>query len=135
MMIHFNLLLCDSAQVYDGKLSLLGAGWSWIRSGTPYAVAAIVDVPWDKTNSKLKGTFLLVNEDGRTVAPDGTNPMKVEVEFEVGRPVGLKPGSSQRVPLFIQVIPMDLSYAQPGRYSWRLEIDGEGESVNFDFVN
>lgn len=134
-MFNINLMLCDSAQVYDGKLSMLGAGWSWIRSGTPYAVAAIVDVPWDKTNSKLNGTFLLVNEDGHSVAPDGTNPLRVEVEFEVGRPAGMKPGSSQRIPIFIQVIPMDLSYAQPGRYSWRLEIDGEVESVNFDFVH
>lgn len=128
-----DLLLCDSAQIYDGKLSLLGAGWWWIRPGIPYSVAAIVDVPWDKTNQKLEGVFDLVDEDGHSVAPDGVNPLKIQVEFEVGRPAGMKAGTSQRVPLFIQVMPMDPSYAEFGRYTWRLDVDGHVESVSFEF--
>ena len=132
-MENINLFLCDSAQIYDGKLSALGIGWWWIRPGIPYGVAALVEVPWDKTNNQLTGVFELVDEDGRVVAPDGVNPLKIEVAFEVGRPAGMKPGTSQRVPLFIQVMPMDLSYAEFGRYTWRLYIDGHTESVSFEF--
>lgn len=128
-----NLFLCDSAQIYDGKLSMLGAGWWWIRPGIPYAVAALVEVPWDKTNNQLKAVFELVDEDGHPLVPDGTNPLRTEVGFEVGRPAGMKAGTSQRVPLFIQVMPMDLSYAQFGRYTWRLDVDGQSESVSFEF--
>lgn len=132
-MFKINLILCDSAQIYDGKLSMLGGGWWWIRPGVPYSVAAIVDVPWDKTNTRLKGSFSLVDEDGHSVVPDGTNPLQFEIEFEVGRPAGIKVGSSQRVPLSIQVMPMDPSYAKPGRYSWQLEVEGELAAVSFDF--
>lgn len=133
-MLEIKLILCDSAQIYDGKLSMLGAGWWWIRPGIPYSVAALVEVPWDKTNTKLKGVFDLVDEDGQALSPDGTNPLRLEVEFEVGRPAGMKSGSSQRVPLFVSVFPMDVKYAKPGRYSWRLEVEHQSSSVSFDFV-
>lgn len=133
-MNNVNLFLCDSAQVYDGKLSVLGAGWTWIRAGIPYTVAAIVEIPWDMTNTKVKGKFSLVNEDGVSVNPDGINPLQIEVEMEVGRPAGMKPGTSQRIPLFINVMPMDQNYAALGRYTWNLEIVGEISSVAFDFM-
>lgn len=130
---NISLFLCDSAQIYDGKLSALGIGWWWIRPGIPYGVAALVEVPWDKTNNELTGIFELVDEDGHAVAPDGENPLRIDVRFEVGRPAGLKAGTSQRVPLFIQVMPMDSSYASFARYTWRLEVDGLSESVSFEF--
>ena len=44
-----------------------------------------------------------------------------DVEFEVGRPAGLKPGTPIDFPLAFNLGPLPL---EPGRYEWRLSIDG-----------
>jgi hypothetical protein len=119
-MINANLILCDAAQAYEGKLSILGGGWIWIKVGVPFGIGIIVDVPWDKANTKLPTKLELFDEDGNPVCPDGTNPLVIFVELEVGRPVGQLPGSNQRVPLAFNFQPL---IEKPGRYEWRLSID------------
>ena len=42
-------------------------------------------------------------------------------EFEVGRPPGLKPGTPLDFPVAVNSTPLPL---EPGRYEWRLTIDG-----------
>ena len=45
------MLLCDSAQVADGKLYILGGGWSFVGPDpAPMALAIKVDVPWTEGN-------------------------------------------------------------------------------------
>jgi hypothetical protein len=47
------MLLCDFAQVAEGKLNIIGAGWSQTNAQTSVSAVAIkVDVPWDLTNKK-----------------------------------------------------------------------------------
>jgi hypothetical protein len=53
-MLNNVMILCDSAQVYEGKLSILGGGWDRILFGSPFAVAAIVEIPWDRTGELLQ---------------------------------------------------------------------------------
>ena len=43
-------------------------------------------------------------------------------EFEVGRPRGLKPGTPLDFPVAVNSTPLPL---EPGRYEWRLTIDGD----------
>lgn len=122
------LLLSDAAQVDGhGKVHLLGGGWS--VTSTPlggFSVVLLIAVGWNETNQPHVAVLRLEDADGRVVAfegPDGTSTaVRQEHPFEVGRPSGLPEGSSVDVPVVVNFGPgMPLP---PGRYLWRVEIDG-----------
>lgn len=125
--MHAHVLLADFAQAdSSGKVNALGLGWSITTSPTPnHAVVVILRVGWDETNVKHTLNLRLLTEDGSDAVevptPFGSQPLMVEVEFEVGRPPGLAHGSSIHHSLAINVGPgLPLT---PGRYEWRLEIN------------
>lgn len=72
--------------------------------------------------TKHKLLLELLDADGNAVAPDGDNPVRIESEIEVGRPVGVKPGTSLPIPFAINFGPIPL--APGGQYVWQLSIDG-----------
>jgi len=121
------LLLADSAQAVDGKLYVLGGGWSIIGpEPSPIAIAMKIEVPWDQANRRHLWQLELLDADGNPVSatgPEGdAEPIEISGEFEVGRPPGLKPGTPLDLPLAITMSPLPLP---PGaRYVWRLSIDG-----------
>ncbi len=127
------MLLADYAQVADGKLTVVGGGWS--RTGPeamPFGIALLVHVPWDQANRKHTMRLELVDTDGAPVLVETTEegvetPVVFfdDLEFEVGRPAGVKPGTPLDLPLAINSGPMAL---EPGRYEWRLSIDGESDA-------
>ena len=49
------MMLADSAQVSEGKLFILGGGWSVTGPPAPSAIALHVEVPWDQTNRASSG--------------------------------------------------------------------------------
>jgi hypothetical protein len=123
------LMLADSAQVADGKLYILGGGWSITGPPAPSAIVLLVEVPWDQTNRRLEWRLELVDSDGYPVmTPDGEggeNPIMMGGEFEVGRPPGTPHGAPIGLPLALNLSPLPL---QPGsRYEWRFTIDGESQ--------
>src|SRR4249920_3888109 len=98
--MHATMLLCDHAEAVSGKLYLLGAGWNVLfTSGAPanIALAVLIEVPWDQTNQRHQMRAELLTSDGHRVEIDG-QPVVVEGEFELGRPAGVKPGSSLNAP-------------------------------------
>lgn len=115
------MLLCDAAQTAEGKLYVLGAGWSNMPANTPtnMSLAIKLSVPWNMANELIRVRASLVDADEQVV-DFGVGPVVLETEFEVGRPPGMKRGS-----------PLDVSMAfnfpgvrlMPGDYAWRLEID------------
>jgi hypothetical protein len=118
-------MLADNAQAVGGKLYILGAGWNWTVPGMPGAVAGIVTVPWNETNRKHVLTFNLVDDSGSAVrvpTPQGTQePLTIRTEFEVGRPPGVRPGSSFSHPIAINYLALPL---QAGRsYEWRWSVN------------
>jgi hypothetical protein len=120
------MMLCDHAQVAEGKLYISGGGWSVTGPGpAPSAVALKIDVPWDRTNRRVSMLLRLLDEDGQPVTQEGrTGPEPVQFggEFEVGRPPGLKAGAPIDVPLAMNVPPLQLA---PGRrFTWELQLDG-----------
>ena len=121
------MLLCDAAQVADGKLFVLGGGWS-ITGPTmgPSAIALKLEVPWDQTNVQHHWELYLVDADGRPLTvqtDDGQQAIEVRGDFEVGRPPGLPMGSPLDVPIAVNLPPLPV---EPGeRYEWRLTVDGE----------
>jgi hypothetical protein len=123
------LLLCDHAQEVNGKLYVLGGGWSIYR-GSPVtmALAVKISVPWDAANVPHAFSARLVTEDGGDpplVGPDGVAapaPINFEGRFEAGRPPGLPPGSDLDAPFTVNLAGLPLP---PGRYEWQVAIDGE----------
>ena len=119
------MLLADAVQAVNGKLYVLGGGWSVTGpEPAPSALAIKIDVPWDEANRKHRFKLALVDEDGRGVTVPGTQaPVEVAGEFEAGRPAGLRPGTSLDVVLAINIGPLLL---EPGaRYVWRCWVDDQ----------
>ncbi len=122
------MLLADAAQAVDGKLYVLGGGWSICGPDpVPMALAIKLEIPWDQSNVRHTWRLTLVDSDGAPFmapGPDGEEqPLAIEAQFEVGRPPGVRPGTPMDLPLAINFGPLPL---EPGtRYEWRMEIDGE----------
>jgi hypothetical protein len=121
------MLLADAAQAVDNKLYVLGGGWSITGPGpSPFAIALKLEVPWDQTNRKHQWTLELVTADGQPVVlptPDGEQALQIGGEFEVGRPVGMAPGTPIDIALAINSGPIPIPPG--GRYVWRLTVDGD----------
>ena len=116
-------MLADSAQAIDNKLYILGGGWSITGPDpTPTAIALHLSVPWTETNEKHKIVLELLDPDGDAIRM-GPEPLRIETDFEMGRPPGIKPGTPLELALALNLAPLPL---EPGkRYEWRLLIDGD----------
>ena len=102
------MLLADFAQVADGKLTVVGGGWSLTGpEPAPFGIAILVHVPWDQANRRHLLRLELLDADGEQVlvtTDDGDEAPIVffdDIEFEVGRPAGIKPGTPLELPLAI----------------------------------
>ncbi|HUZ43489.1 MAG TPA: hypothetical protein VMU63_03730 [Acidimicrobiales bacterium] len=122
------MILCDSAQVADGKLYILGGGWSLTGPDpAPSAIAMKLEIDWNEADSPHHWELYLEDADGHPVlvpGPEGVTPIEVRGDFQVGRPPGLAPGSPIDLPLAVSVGPLPLEAGT--RYAWRLVMDGEG---------
>ena len=95
------MLLADAAQAVEGKLYVLGGGWSITGPDpTPSAIAVYIQVPWDRTNVEHAFRFDLVDSDGDSVELETETgveePITIEGSFEVGRPAGGEAGHLDR---------------------------------------
>ena len=117
------LLLCDYADALNGKLYIAGGGWNRIIKVAPISVsiAVMIDVPWQAANERHSLLVTLQTEDGERVRSPEGNEVKIEGEFETGRPAGTKPGSPLRAPLALRLEGLDLPR---GGYAFVLDIDG-----------
>jgi len=125
------LLLSDWAEVLNGKLYIMGGGWSRVIAGFPLTigVAIMIRVPWTGANQQHRLKFVVTTADGQPLmgpTPEGEKPVMAEGAFEVGRPPGLSPGSDIDAPMAFKLGPLVLS---PGRYDCELEIDGSIEAT------
>lgn len=120
------LLLCDYAQVMGGKLTVVGAGWTFTSPVTTHAVGVLVDVPWDQANMRMAWSLELRDADGAPVlqdGPDGAVPVGAGGQLEVGRPAGLPPGAA--IPVCM-AIPVHGVVLRPStRYVWQFAVDGQ----------
>lgn len=92
------------------------------------AVVVFIKVPWDQTNEKHTLRLELLDGDGKAVAvpgPVGDQPLKLEGDFEAGRPPGIERGTAMDMALAFQ-LPPGLPLPS-GRYEWILSIDEESQ--------
>ncbi len=125
------MLLADAAQEVGGKLYILGGGWSQTGPNpSPFAIAIKLEIPWDRANHPYKLRLDLLDADGEPAqAPLGPEeemqPIRIDMDFETGRPPGLPPGTPLDGALAINFSPLPL---EPGRrYQWRLTVDGRDD--------
>jgi hypothetical protein len=122
-LMEVTLLLSDFAEAINGKLYVMGGGWNVLFApGEPVSmsVAAVIAVPWDQTNRPHQLSLDLLTEDGAPVEIEG-QAISVSGEFELGRPPGIKPGSSLNAPFVWTFAGLTL---EAGGYEWKLGIDG-----------
>lgn len=123
------IMLADSAQAINGKLYILGGGWSITGPmPSPSAVVVQISVPWNETNRKHNIKLELLDSDYHPVSvpsPAGQSPLIIGGEFEVGRPPGLIQGTPIEVPLAFNIGPIPLPPAS--RFVWKLSIDGKAD--------
>jgi hypothetical protein len=131
------MILADYAQVADGKLTIVGGGWSVTGPlPTPFAIALLFEVPWDQANVKHRFRLDLVDSDGHMVfmpaAEESEDPVALEGEFETGRPRAHTPGTTLSVPIAFNLPGPPIPPG--GRYEWRLTVNGESdENWNLPF--
>lgn len=116
------MLLCDAAQSHNGKLYILGGGWTQIPATNPLppmALAVQLAIPWDQANERMALEAALVDEDGETIDL-GSGPVVARTEIEVGRPPGMRPGTPLSSPLVMNFGGLRL---EPGGYVWELRVD------------
>jgi hypothetical protein len=122
--VQATVLLCDYAEAVNGKLYVMGGGWNVaFAADQPMnaALAMLVIVPWDRTNQKHELRVELVDGDGNVVDVQGRE-VRFTGEFELGRPPGIKPGTSLNAPFAWNLQGLQLPL---GSYEWKLWIDGE----------
>jgi hypothetical protein len=134
--MNVTMLIADSAQVADGKLYILGGGWSVTGpEPVPSAVAIKVAVDWHEFNSPHHWELILEDADGKLVqfeTPEGTQTIEVRGDFSTTTPDDVPQGTPVDVPIAVNFGPIPLAPAS--RFTWRLVIDGEslpGASVSF----
>ncbi|MGA2469565.1 MAG: hypothetical protein ABSG64_02610 [Solirubrobacteraceae bacterium] len=118
------LVLCDAVQESGGKLSMLGGGWTHaLTADVPFnlGLGLIIAVPWDRTNEQHTVRAVLLTEDGDPVSVNGT-AIENGGGFELGRPPGLKRGTTLNAVLAMQFNGLQLP---AGGYVWEVLINDE----------
>ena len=124
------LLLADYAVVAEGKLTIVGGGWTVTGPGpAPFAIALKLEVPWHVALDDHALRLDLLDADGQPVlgpSPTGVSPIVIEGGIEANAaeiPADVKPSTPIDVMLAFNLPPIPLP---PGaRFEWRLTIDGK----------
>jgi hypothetical protein len=118
------VLLCDYAEAVNGKLYVMGGGWNVAFSGGQpinASLAILVVCPWDQTNRRHELRVELLTADGDVVTVQ-EREVAFSAEFELGRPPGIKAGTSLNAPFAWNLQGLALEI---GDYEWKLTIDGD----------
>lgn len=121
------MILADVARVSEGKLDVLGGGWTVCGPDpTPMAIGLLVEVPWVQVGQDHQLDLrLLDDQDQEVLNPEGNPLVRVDGNFEAPRPPGVLLGVPEILPAVLPIPPLPL---EPGRrYRWRLSINGHTE--------
>jgi hypothetical protein len=118
------IFLADAAEEINGKLYVLGGGWSRVHRGRDTFTVVVVGqvfVPWNQANRQLPIRLELLDGDGNPARVQET-VIGTEGLLEVGRPPGVLEGSDLEVPIVIKFESLPIPF---GRYKFVLSVAGE----------
>jgi hypothetical protein len=123
--MELQVILCDVTRVSEGKLDLLGAGWTAIRGGqVQFGIGIIATVPWSELDVEHTVEFVLADDKGAVVtSPNGDPLLRGEFKFKGQKPVGVLLGAPAVVPIPINLT-MELPYGK--RMKVVVTADGHG---------
>ncbi len=134
--MNVTMLLADAVQVADGKLYILGGGWSVTGpQPTPAGIAIKIEVTANEFDRNHHWELFLEDADGALVlldTPEGPQSLEVRGDFVATAPTDAMPGTPVIVPMGINFGPLPLTPGQ--RFTWRLVVNGEsleGSSASF----
>jgi hypothetical protein len=132
--IRATLLLADHAQGADGKLNMIGAGWSIAGPQPfPFALAALIEFPWSEAGTKHDIRFELIDNEGVPVIDPDDEPIAYQINnVPVSAGFGVPKGTPIVASVTINCPPLPIPPG--GRYEWRVLVDGvpvEHGSVSF----
>jgi hypothetical protein len=124
------LLLADYAVVANGKLTIVGGGWTVTGPDPqPFAIALKLELPWYEALDRHTVRLELLDADGQPIlapSPEGETAVRVEARLDPQQqemPQDVKAGTPIDIALAFNFPPLPLP---PGsRFEWRLTIDGE----------
>lgn len=123
--MNVTLMLADSAQAVDGKLYILGGGWSATGPApSPMAVAIKLELPRDQAGTQHSFRLQLTDADGTPVivpTPHGEHPLEISGFFQTGPVQGPAEGPPVDFPMAINVAPLPIPAGK--RYIWHFSID------------
>ena len=125
-MINVTLMLCDYAQVVEGKLYIVGGGWSVANRLTGH-IAAIFQLPYEWAQRRMRTVFALQQADGEPVL----GASSIILEWEVAPQLAEQRGAQLDAPVAIPLPPIDLPN---GRYRWVVTVDGEQNEWKLPFL-
>jgi hypothetical protein len=131
-----SLFLAAAAYAVNGEINALRIGMTTVAPGTPFAVGAIVEVPYMDAVVSHTLRLELVEEDGTPfeITSDTGETRSVCIEGSGG--TGIPPGhpvGSPRIMTIVGNLALQLAYGT--RYEFRLSIDGKTDDawrVGFD---
>lgn len=120
------VVLGDFAQATNGKLTIVGAGWTLYNATqypalVPFGLGIGILVPWTDTNVKHEFTFRIEGNEHQELAKGGGT-------FEVGRQPGTPQGMAQRVTFGIAG---QLQIPGPGTYKIAVACADDKKGVTF----
>jgi hypothetical protein len=115
------LILADYVETVNGKLYMMGGAWENYTLPDPnrparFGIAIAVVVPWAATNEQHQLQLRVEDADGKDVTPS------MNIDFQVGRPPNLPPGSEQRV---VWALNGDFALPVPGTFRLIAAIDAQ----------
>jgi hypothetical protein len=121
------LMLCDGAQVIDGKFFILGGGFeSFGADPQPFALAGRIDMPPSALGSDHKWELYLEDTEGRSVLPAEVSP--ISQQFAISDIPGFD-DAYVSIPFVVSFGALQLAPGQ--RYVWRLYVDGRTDDTWF----
>lgn len=93
--MNITLIVGEYARVADGKLDVIGAGWTITGPGpVTMGIGILAEVPWSEMGTPHSIELLLVDEKGVAVPGPGGDPLfKVDATLVAEKPPGVLLGA------------------------------------------
>jgi len=122
--IRVTMMLADYAAAADGKLTIVGGGWTYTGPGpTSFGIAMLLEIPWALANTPHQMQLDLLDIDGEPVLAEDGEAIMIAGEFEIGAPEDSQPGSQLTMPVALNN--PGVFFPPASTLEWRLSIDGK----------